>query len=65
MYWGERAHGCMARPQGLYEFTGAVSQKSACIRSHRAMPLCPYFILKIVGATVGLYEGDVMISLMS
>lgn len=54
-----------ARPQDLCEFVGAMSWKKAHIRSQRAMPLCLEFTLKIVGATVGLTEGDIMISLMS
>lgn len=67
MHWaGERAHGSMTRPQDSWNLLlCAVSQKSACIRSQRVMPPCPDFILKIVGAMVGFYEGDATISLVS
>ena len=44
---------------------GAMSWKNTHIRSQRTMLLCLDFILKIVGATVGLNEGGVMIILVS
>lgn len=74
VYHGERAQlmgqwlqafGWMARLQDLCEFVGGNELENTHIRSQRTMLLCLDFILKIVGATVGLNEGGVMIILVS
>lgn len=74
MYHGERAQlvgqwlqafGWMADYRTCVNLLGAMSWKNTHIRSQGTMLLCLDFILKIVGATVGLNEGDVMIILVS